>query len=145
MRVLVTGAAGFVGFHLRRRLLAEGITVVGFDGMTTYYDVELKQARCAEVGAPPRFRGRSRCSRMSPRSMACADAKPDVVVHLAAQAASATASKSRAPMWTPTWSAHSTSWKSRARSSALPDGLDQFGLRRQPAMPFRETDRTDHR
>ena len=45
MTVLVTGAAGFIGFHLIRRLLADGVEVVGVDNLTPYYDVALKQAR----------------------------------------------------------------------------------------------------
>jgi UDP-glucuronate 4-epimerase len=45
MRILVTGAAGFIGFHMARRLLERGDEVVGIDGMTPYYDVALKAAR----------------------------------------------------------------------------------------------------
>ena len=44
-RVFVTGTAGFIGFHLAKRLLEEGWIVHGFDGMTEYYDVALKRAR----------------------------------------------------------------------------------------------------
>ena len=47
MRILVTGAAGFIGFHLCRRLLADGHQVSGVDGMTAYYDPALKEARLA--------------------------------------------------------------------------------------------------
>ena len=45
MRVLITVTAGFIGFHLAKLLLAEGIVVYGFDGMNDYYDVALKKRR----------------------------------------------------------------------------------------------------
>lgn len=53
MHVLVTGAAGFIGYHLARRLLSEGHTVVGIDNLNAYYDVGLKEARLAELAALP--------------------------------------------------------------------------------------------
>ena len=46
-RILITGTAGFIGFHLSKLLLAEGFRVHGYDGMTDYYDVTLKQRRHA--------------------------------------------------------------------------------------------------
>jgi len=45
MHILVTGAAGFIGFHLTRRLLDRGDTVVGLDNLNSYYDVRLKRDR----------------------------------------------------------------------------------------------------
>ena len=45
MKILVTGAAGFIGFHLSRRLLERGDTVVGLDNVNDYYDPKLKEAR----------------------------------------------------------------------------------------------------
>jgi len=49
MKVLVTGAAGFIGFHLSQALLARGDTVVGLDNLNDYYDVSLKEARLAQL------------------------------------------------------------------------------------------------
>ena len=53
--VLVTGAAGFIGFHIARRLLAEGRAVVGIDNLNSYYDPELKKARLAELAVYTSF------------------------------------------------------------------------------------------
>jgi UDP-glucuronate 4-epimerase len=50
MKILVTGTAGFIGFHLAKRLLERGDTVVGIDNINDYYDVNLKYARLAETG-----------------------------------------------------------------------------------------------
>ncbi len=53
--VLVTGAAGFIGFHVARRLLADGCTVVALDNLNSYYDPNLKRARLAELAGNPSF------------------------------------------------------------------------------------------
>ena len=53
--ILVTGAAGFIGFHVARRLLAEGRTVVGLDNLNDYYDPALKEARLNILRDEPRF------------------------------------------------------------------------------------------
>jgi UDP-glucuronate 4-epimerase len=55
MTVIVTGAAGFIGFHVAQRLLDQGAAVVGIDNLNDYYDVRLKQARLARLEAHPRF------------------------------------------------------------------------------------------
>ena len=55
MRVLVTGAAGFIGMHTARALLARGATVVGVDNFDPYYDVTLKEARLATLAGDPGF------------------------------------------------------------------------------------------
>ena len=47
--ILVTGAAGFIGFHLARRLISDGWTVYGLDNLNDYYDPRLKQARLDEL------------------------------------------------------------------------------------------------
>ena len=56
MKYLVTGAAGFIGFHLAGRLCAEGHEVVGIDNLNDYYEVSLKEARLARLGPLPGFR-----------------------------------------------------------------------------------------
>jgi UDP-glucuronate 4-epimerase len=56
MKILVTGAAGFIGFHLSRALIAKGHTVVGLDNLNDYYDVNLKKARLAILAESDRFK-----------------------------------------------------------------------------------------
>ncbi|MEL6233670.1 MAG: NAD-dependent epimerase/dehydratase family protein [Pseudomonadota bacterium] len=86
-RFFVTGTAGFIGFHLARRLLQDGHSVAGFDGLTDYYDVRLKRARLAELAQFERF---SQTEAMLEDDAALQDAvdaaAPEVMVHLAAQA-----------------------------------------------------------
>lgn len=87
MRVLVTGTAGFIGFHLARKLIAEGHEVAGLDGFTTYYDVALKEARHAIL---KRHNGFSEHRFMLEDAGALGRLyeafNPEVIVHLAAQA-----------------------------------------------------------
>ena len=49
MSILITGAAGFIGFHLCSRLIKKGENIVGFDNLNNYYDVKLKKARLLEL------------------------------------------------------------------------------------------------
>jgi UDP-glucuronate 4-epimerase len=87
MRFLITGTAGFIGFHLAKRLLAEGHEVQGVDGMTPYYDVELKKKRHALLAQSNRFTAHLLMLQDEARLASIyRAAKPDIVVHLAAQA-----------------------------------------------------------
>jgi UDP-glucuronate 4-epimerase len=87
MRYLITGSAGFIGFHLARRLLDEGHQVTGFDAMTPYYDVTLKEARNALLTRHSNFKSVSGQLEDPASLNRAADlAKPDIIVHLAAQA-----------------------------------------------------------
>ncbi|HRI43061.1 MAG TPA: NAD-dependent epimerase [Fimbriimonadaceae bacterium] len=85
--VLVTGAAGFIGFHLARRLLEQGQSVVGMDNMNAYYDPGLKEARLAVLSDQPRF-AFQRLDLIDEAGVdrLFSDHRPSVVVHLAAQA-----------------------------------------------------------
>ena len=87
MKYLITGTAGFIGFHLARHLLAENHQVVGLDGMTPYYDVRLKQRRHAMLLQNPGFAAHEMMLEERSRLGDVMEAeRPDVVVHLAAQA-----------------------------------------------------------
>lgn len=87
MRILLTGSAGFIGFHLARRLLGDGHVVHGVDNLVPYYDVTLKRRRHEILGASANF---------TPHIVDVADkpalhaamraAEPEAVLHLAAQA-----------------------------------------------------------
>jgi UDP-glucuronate 4-epimerase len=86
-RILITGTAGFIGFHLAKLLLAEGFQVHGFDGMTDYYDVTLKQRRHQMLLQNPNFTATEGMLEDQVGFDAMADTfAPDVIVHLAAQA-----------------------------------------------------------
>ena len=87
MRFLVTGTAGFIGFHLAQRLLADGHTVLGVDGFTPYYDPNLKRRRHQELARSPAFMAReAMIENASVLTNLVAEANADIVVHLAAQA-----------------------------------------------------------
>tara|TARA_B100001167_G_C16773153_1_gene308818 strand:+ start:614 stop:1645 length:1032 start_codon:yes stop_codon:yes gene_type:complete len=86
-KVLITGTAGFIGFHLAKLLLAEGFRVQGYDGMTDYYDVTLKQRRHAMLLQNENFSAKEGMLEDQATFDALADEfQPDVIVHLAAQA-----------------------------------------------------------
>lgn len=86
-RIFITGTAGFIGFHLTQLLLARGHVICGYDGMTDYYDVRLKQSRHAILNQLEGFSATEgmledhKCLSGSITSF-----KPDIIVHLAAQA-----------------------------------------------------------
>jgi UDP-glucuronate 4-epimerase len=89
-RVLVSGAAGFIGMHLCRRLLEAGAEVTGFDNLNAYYAVVLKRDRLAQLAAAPgaeRFRFvELDCTDAAGVLALWREASPEAVVHLAAQA-----------------------------------------------------------
>jgi UDP-glucuronate 4-epimerase len=87
MKILLTGAAGFIGMHVAERLLARGDQVIGLDSLNDYYDVSLKEARLARLIGHPNFEfiklgveDRVEIAALFERS------RPERVIHLAAQA-----------------------------------------------------------
>ncbi|MEE1568964.1 MAG: NAD-dependent epimerase/dehydratase family protein, partial [Alphaproteobacteria bacterium] len=88
MSVLVTGAAGFIGFHVTAALLARSETVIGVDNLSDYYDVALKEARLARFADEKGFTFRRLDIADKDAMTALAAEFPDIdrVIHLAAQA-----------------------------------------------------------
>jgi UDP-glucuronate 4-epimerase len=87
MRYFITGTAGFIGYHLAARLLREGHEVTGYDGMTQYYDVTLKQRRHDMLREFDRFKAHEALLEdQDALAQAVETSAPDVIVHLAAQA-----------------------------------------------------------
>ena len=85
--ILITGAAGFIGFHLAQAMLAQGWRVVGIDNHNSYYDPALKAAREARLTPDPRYRPvRGGIEEPGLLARIFAEERPGAVVHLAAQA-----------------------------------------------------------
>jgi len=85
--ILVTGAAGFIGYHLAARLLSEGRRVTGIDNLNPYYDPRLKRARLRKLAANPRFEYiQADLADRTAAEAVFAKGPYQVVVHLAAQA-----------------------------------------------------------
>ena len=86
-KILITGTAGFIGFHLARLLLGEGFRVHGYDGMSDYYDIRLKQRRHQILLQNPQFTAtEALLEDHATLDRIADDFQPEVIVHLAAQA-----------------------------------------------------------
>lgn len=87
MTILITGAAGFIGFHLSKKLCAAGHQVIGLDNLNNYYDVNLKKSRLEVLSAYESFEFiKADLADAEAVNKAFAEAKPEYVVNLAAQA-----------------------------------------------------------
>ena len=87
MKILITGVAGFIGFHVAERLLAQGHVVVGLDNLNDYYEVSLKLARLARIESRPNFRFiRLDLADRAAMAELFAREKFERVIHLGAQA-----------------------------------------------------------
>lgn len=145
-RYFITGTAGFIGFHLARRLLENGHKVVGYDGMTAYYSRKLKEARHAALAQFSTFRPViGMLENMALVEKTIGDFKPDVIIHLAAQAGV------RYSLENPkayldsnligTWNILEVARQHRVGHLMLASTSSVYGA--NPATPFKETDRAD--
>jgi UDP-glucuronate 4-epimerase len=147
MRIFITGAAGFIGFHLARRLLALGHRVDGFDGMTRYYDPRLKEAR-REILLENAAYGDTiaMLEDMAALTGAAERAAPDVVIHLAAQAGVRYSLENpRAYVESNlvgTFNVLEIARTLKPRHLLIASTSSVYGA--NPTVPFREDDKTDH-
>jgi UDP-glucuronate 4-epimerase len=145
-KILITGTAGFIGFHLARQLLAAGHAVHGYDGMTSYYDVTLKQKRHAMLLQSPGFSAtEAMLEDVATLDRVADDFAPDVIVHLAAQAG-VRYSLSHPQSYVETNFVGSFNVLEAAKRLSVKHLLiastsSVYGA--NPDMPFHETDRTD--
>ena len=147
MRFLVTGSAGFIGFHLARRLMADGHLVAGVDGMTSYYDVTLKQARHALLERTNAFQPHvAMLEDYDALARIAFETAPDVIIHLAAQAGvrySIENPRAYADAnLTGTFNVLEIVRQIRPKHFVLASTSSVYGA--NTVLPFRETDRTDH-
>jgi UDP-glucuronate 4-epimerase len=147
MRFLITGTAGFIGFHLARRLVADGHFVSGVDGMTPYYDVTLKQARHAVLARSNAFTGHiAMLEDFAALQRIASGFEPEIIVHLAAQAGV------RYSLENPrayvdanllgTFNVLEIAKAAEVGHFLIASTSSVYGANTR--MPFRETDRTDH-
>jgi UDP-glucuronate 4-epimerase len=146
-KILITGTAGFIGYHLARRLLGSGHRVHGYDGMTPYYDVSLKQKRHAMLHDLPGFTAtEAMLEDAATLDRVADDFAPDVIVHLAAQAGvrySLTHPRSYIETnFTGSFNVLEVAKRQKVRHLLMASTSSVYGA--NPEMPFHETDRTDH-
>lgn len=146
-RAFITGTAGFIGFHLAKLLLEKGWQVHGLDGMTSYYDINLKRARLAILQQNPGFTQTEAMLEDADAVMQAArTAAPDAIIHLAAQAGV------RYSLEAPrayidsnlvgTFNVMEAARELKVGHLLMASTSSVYGANEE--MPFRETDKADH-
>ena len=145
-KILITGVAGFIGYHVAHRLLSDGHQVSGFDNMSDYYDVRLKQARLRQLRG--RFGFVTRVGDLADGALLTsvfAEAKPEIVIHLAAQAGVRYSLSNPESYVTSNLVGHANILEAcRAyppRHLLYASSSSVYGANRE--QPFRESDKTD--
>jgi len=147
VHIWVTGSAGFIGFHLARRLLDQGHFVTGLDGFTPYYDLRLKEARHALLARSNGFRER-RLMLEDAQAVArlAEEDPPSIIVHLAAQAGVRYSLENpRAYVdanLTGLFNIMEVARLATVQHFLFASTSSVYGA--NASMPFRETDRADH-
>jgi UDP-glucuronate 4-epimerase len=146
-KILITGSAGFIGFHLARHLIAAGHRVHGYDGMTPYYDVRLKQERHAILRDLPGFSAtEAMLEDMDTLVRVAEEFAPDAIIHLAAQAGvrySLSHPRSYVETnFTGSFNVLEVAKAQKVKHLMIASTSSVYGA--NPEMPFQETDRTDH-
>jgi UDP-glucuronate 4-epimerase len=147
MKILVTGHAGFIGFHLCRRLIADGHLVSGIDAMVPYYDVRLKERRVEILTRSNAFRGHEvNLVDMERTRAVILEEEPEIIIHLAAQAGVRYALENpRSYIESNVVGTYNIIEICRERAVKhlmLASTSSVYGA--NPDVPFRETDMTDH-
>ncbi|MGY9045526.1 UDP-glucuronate 5-epimerase [Puniceibacterium antarcticum] len=144
--VLVTGSAGFIGYHFCKRLLADGFRVVGLDALTDYYDISLKEARHAMLAGEAFTPVIGRVEEPGLVMSLFEEHRPDYVVHLAAQAGVRYSIENpRSYLESNITGAFEILEAARAYPPThmlLASTSSAYGANTQ--MPYRETDKADH-
>jgi UDP-glucuronate 4-epimerase len=146
MRYFITGTAGFIGFHLARRLLQDGHQVTGYDGLTPYYSVKLKHMRHEALSLFPKFKpvvAMLEDDRTLNESVeACS---PDIMIHLAAQAGVRYSLENPRSYLSSnvdgSWNVLEAAGRHQVQHLLLASTSSIYGS--NPKVPFRENDRTD--
>lgn len=146
MHYFITGTAGFIGFHLARRLLQDGHRVTGFDGLTPYYNVKLKHMRHAALAQFPSFTPAiAMLEDREKLEAAIAEAQPDVLIHLAAQAGVRYSIENPRSYISSnvdgSWNILEFAERYKVKHLMLASTSSIYGS--NPDVPFRETDRAD--
>ena len=147
MRFLVTGTAGFIGFHVAKRLIEAGHDVVGIDGMTPYYDVALKRRRHAILLQSAHFSAQELMLEDAEElARVYTEFRPDVVIHLAAQAGVRYSLENPGAYISAnvvgTFNILELARNHPPRHLLLASTSSVYGANAK--MPFEESDRTDH-